>query len=165
MSAGKIQEQATVHPLSQVLPKKVTVREVGPRDGFQSLVRVFSIDEKLVVIEALINAGVRRMETTAFVSARAIPQLSDAAALMARVSRETVRHAALVPNLTGARAALTAGVDEVVVVVSASDAHNQANVRRTVDESIADLDDIFSLAGEKNIPVICSAATAFTATR
>lgn len=145
----------------QALPAKVIVREVGPRDGFQSLAKVLTTNEKLAVIEALIKAGVERMETTAFVSPRAIPQLSDAASVMAQVPRGTVRHAALVPNLTGAVAALAAGMDELVVVVSATDAHNRANVRRSVNDSSIELKMICESARAEGVSVIGAVAVAF----
>ena len=145
----------------QALPAKVIVREVGPRDGFQSLAGVLSTAEKLAVINALIEAGVRRMETTAFVSPQAIPQLRDAAAVMAQVPRGAMRHAALVPNLTGARAALAAGVDELVVVVSASDAHNRANVRRSLSESLKALKGICGAAHTAGVSVTGAVAVAF----
>jgi hydroxymethylglutaryl-CoA lyase len=145
----------------QALPAKVILREVGPRDGFQSLSKVLSTDDKLAVINALIAAGVKRMETTAFVSPQAVPQLRDAAAVMAQVPRGAMRHAALVPNLTGARAALAAGVDELVVVVSASDAHNQANVRRPVNESLQALRGICGAAHTAGVSVTGAVAVAF----
>lgn len=144
-------------------PRQVTLREVGPRDGFQSLKKMLSTRDKLDVIEALIAAGVTRMETTSFTSPRAIPQLKDAADIMAGVSRQGVTHAALVPNLKGTKRALAAGVDELVFVMSASEAHNQANVRQSIDASLADLDGIFNLARRQGqaVPVIGAVAVAF----
>jgi hydroxymethylglutaryl-CoA lyase len=142
------------------LPSKVKIREVGPRDGFQIEKEFIPTEAKIEIINALSDAGVSDIEATAFVSPKAVPQLRDAAEVITKIHRNGTI-SALVPNFKGAQNAVAAGVDELVVVISASDAHNQANVRRTVDESIADLDDIFSLAAERNIPVICSAATAF----
>ena len=142
------------------LPKKVTIREVGPRDGFQIEKEFIPTETKIEIINALADAGVPDIEATAFVSPKAVPQLRDAAEVISKIHRNDTVYSALVPNFKGAQNAVAAGVDEIVVVISASDAHNQANVRRTVDESLGDLDDIFSLAAEKSIPVICSAATA-----
>ncbi len=143
------------------LPPQVTLREVGPRDGFQSLKRVLPALDKLKVIEALIAAGVTRMETTSFVSPRAIPQLKDAADVMAGVPRQGVIHAAMVPNLKGAERALAADVDELVVVMSASEAHNQANIRQNIDASLTDLGPIFSKVQQQRVPVIGAIAVAF----
>jgi hydroxymethylglutaryl-CoA lyase len=132
---------------------KVKLREVGPRDGFQSLRDFIPTERKLEIIEALVRAGVEDMETTSFVSPKAVPQLRDAADLIARVPRQGINHAALVPNLKGAQNAITAGVNQLVVVISASDVHNRANIGRSIDESLADLDAIFALARDNNVPV------------
>ena len=143
------------------LPAEVKIREVGPRDGFQIEKEFIPTEAKIEIINALADAGVSDIEATAFVSPKAVPQLRDAAEVITKIHRNGTIYSALVPNFRGAQNAVAAGVDEIVVVISATDAHNQANVNRTVDESIADLDDIFSLAAERSIPVICSAATAF----
>jgi hydroxymethylglutaryl-CoA lyase len=143
------------------LPSEVTIREVALRDGLQSLKKFLPTRQKLRIIEALIKAGLKHIEVTSFASPRAIPQLRDAAELMARVPRDRINYAAMVPNLTGAQRALAAKVDQLVVVISASEAHNQENVRRSINESLADLDTIFVAAREKNIPVMGAVAVAF----
>ncbi len=144
------------------LPKRVTLREVAPRDGFQSLPAFIPTPGKLHIIEALVKAGVKRVEASSFVSPKAIPQLRDAAEIMAGAPRgEGVTHAALVPNLRGARDAVNAGADELVALISASEAHNRANVRRSIQESLADLNPIFELAAERGVKVIGSVAVAF----
>jgi len=125
-------------------PRQVSIREVGPRDGFQSLKTFLSTVDKLDVINAIIEAGVTEIETTSFVSPQAIPQLKDA-----------------VPNMKGAENALAAGADQLVVVISATEAHNRANVRRGIDASLDDLDGIFSLARQHAVPVIGAIAVAF----
>ena len=128
------------------LSSKVKLREVAPRDGFQSLKGFLPTEQKLRIIEAVVKAGVKDVEATSFVSPRAIPQLRDAADLLAQVPRQGVTHAAMVPNLRGAQNAIAAKADPLVVVISATEAHNQENVRRSIDESLGDLDAIFSLA-------------------
>jgi len=143
------------------LPSKIKIREVGPRDGFQIQKEFIPTQEKLEIIEAIVAAGVINIEATAFVSPKAVPQMRDAAEIIKQVPRNGAVYSALVPNFRGAQNAIAAGVDEIVVVISASNAHNQANMNRTVDESIADLDAIFSLAAEHSVRVIASAATAF----
>ena len=143
------------------LPTQVTLRDVCPRDGFQSLPEFVPTPQKIEVIQALQAAGVSEIESTSFVSPKAIPQMRDAADLMAQVPRAGVTHATLVPNLKGAQNAIAAGADKLVVVISASEAHNRENVRRSVADSLADLDAIFDLARDRQVPVIGSVAVAF----
>lgn len=124
------------------LPTKVTVAEVGPRDGFQNVKTFIPTEDKLAVIEGLIAAGVKDFELTSFVSPKAIPQLADAdevcRAVLAKYAGQ-IQPSVLVPNLKGAQAAWEAGIREVACVISVSPAHNRANINRTHDESIADL--------------------------
>jgi hydroxymethylglutaryl-CoA lyase len=129
------------------------LREVAPRDGFQSFRDFIPTERKLEIIKSIAEAGVKYIETTSFVSPKAIPQLRDAADLMAKVPRQDISHAALVPNLKGAQNAITAGVDQLVVVISATDVHNRANIGRNIEKSLADLDAIFALAQDKGIKV------------
>jgi hydroxymethylglutaryl-CoA lyase len=143
------------------LPASVKLREVAPRDGFQSIPEFIPTAKKLEIIGSIIAAGVKYVETTSFVSSKAIPQLRDASELMARVPRSGIVHAALVPNLKGARNAIAAKVDELVVVISASEAHNQANVRRSIRDSLSDLDSIFDLAEDRNVAVNGAIAVSF----
>ena len=142
-------------------PPGVVIREVALRDGLQSEAGFVSTADKLAIIDALARAGVTYLETTSFVSARAVPQLRDAADLMARVKRGGLRHEVMAPNLKGARAAMDAGVDRLILFVSASEAHNRENVGRSISESLADLDAIFSAAAERNVPVAAAIATSF----
>lgn len=139
----------------------VFIREVAPRDGFQSWPDFIPTEDKLRIVEAIMAAGIKEMETTSFVSPKAIPQMSDAAEVMRRAPRPGCRHAALVPNYKGAQLAVDAGAEQLVVVISVSEKHNLENVRRTVSESIADLDAIFALAGEKGVPVLGAMGTSF----
>ena len=96
--------------------KKVKVTEVGPRDGFQSEKTILNTDDKIDVINNLIDAGFPRIEVSSFVSPKAIPQLADAATILENVKRnhETTL-AALVPNARGALRAVDAQLDEIVV--------------------------------------------------
>ncbi|MFH1136783.1 MAG: hydroxymethylglutaryl-CoA lyase [Pseudomonadota bacterium] len=142
-------------------PKKVFIREVAPRDGFQSWPDFVPTEKKIEVITAIMAAGVAEMETTSFVSPKAIPQMRDAAEVMRAVPRSGCRHEALVPNLQGARMALEAGAQGLVVVISAGEAHNLANIRRTIAQSLEDLRAIFDLAAGGKIPVIGALAVSF----
>jgi hydroxymethylglutaryl-CoA lyase len=141
--------------------RKIRIREVGPRDGFQSWPEFVPTEQKLEVIRMLIDAGIQEMETTSFVNPKAIPQMRDAAEVLAGVPRTGCLHTPLVPNLKGATLALDNAADKLVVVISASDAHNLANLRRTIDESLSDLKAIFELARQRSKPVVGSIAVAF----
>ena len=126
------------------LPRSVSIREVGPRDGLQNEAPVPTAD-KVRLLDALSATGVRRIEAVSFVSPRAIPQMADADQVWAAARKVPgVRYSALVPNSRGAQRALAAGFTEIEVVVSASESHNRHNVNRSVAES---LDDITQLIG------------------
>lgn len=141
--------------------RKIYIREVAPRDGFQSWPEFVPTDKKIEIIKLLIEAGVTEMETTSFVSPKAIPQMRDAAEVMAGVPRNVCIHSPLVPNMKGAQLAFSSGADKVIVVISTTDAHNLANVRRTVKESLTDLRSIFELAKDMGKPVMGAMAVAF----
>src|SRR5215217_4299411 len=118
----------------------VEIVEVGPRDGFQAVVPFIVTEEKIRICRGLVNAGVRRLEAGAFVSPKAIPQMADIRQVLGAIGRpEGLRVSVLVPNAKGGLMALEEGVDEIVFVISVSEAHNRSNVRRSVDESFADL--------------------------
>ena len=124
------------------LPKQITITEVGPRDGFQNVKAFIPTADKITIIEALFDAGIRHFELTSFVSPKAIPQLADATevckAILAKYG-DQIHGSALVPNLRGAQSAMEAGIREVACVISVSPSHNRANINRTHDESVADL--------------------------
>jgi hydroxymethylglutaryl-CoA lyase len=128
------------------LPGRISLREVGPRDGLQNEDPV-PTEAKVELIDALSHTGVGRIEAVSFVHPKAIPQMADAAEVWSKVSRAgDVRYSALVPNLKGAERALEAGFTELEVVVSASDTHNRKNVNRSTDESLDDVAKIIALA-------------------
>ncbi|WP_104201941.1 hydroxymethylglutaryl-CoA lyase [Billgrantia saliphila] len=121
-------------------PAAVEIVEVAPRDGFQSIQTPLPTVDKQRCIQALVEAGITRMEIGSFVSPRALPQMADTGELVANFANQTgLRLAALVPNLKGAKLALAHGVREVVYVLSVSETHNRSNVRRSVEESLDDL--------------------------
>jgi hydroxymethylglutaryl-CoA lyase len=140
---------------------QVEVVEVGMRDGFQMEQRILPTREKQRIGLMLIDAGLRHIEATSFVSPRAIPQSADAAALVAAMKGRGAEISALVPTVSGARRALDAGVDRITVFASASETHNQANVRHSVGESLAALAEIGSLAESRGQPITGAVATAF----
>jgi hydroxymethylglutaryl-CoA lyase len=121
------------------LPERLSLREVGPRDGLQNEDPV-PTDAKVALIDALSGTGVGRIEAVSFVHPKAIPQMADADAVWSAVTRNPdVRYSALVPNLRGAERALAAGFREIEVVVSASDTHNRKNINRSTEESLDDI--------------------------
>ncbi|MFZ9889119.1 MAG: hydroxymethylglutaryl-CoA lyase [Myxococcota bacterium] len=120
------------------LPSDVSIMEVGPRDGLQNEKTVVETAAKLAFIHGLAQAGLRRIEVTAFVNPRWIPPLADHAEVARAASRsETATCAALVPNMKGYEGAKAAGVAEVSLVLAATDAHNRKNINASTDEALA----------------------------
>jgi hydroxymethylglutaryl-CoA lyase len=124
---------------------RVSIREVGPRDGLQNEEPV-PTEAKVRLLDALSRTGVERIEAVSFVHPKAIPQMADADEVWAAAFRNPdVRYSALVPNSRGAERALVAGFREIEVVVSASDTHNRRNVNRSTDESLDDIAQLIHL--------------------
>lgn len=131
------------------LPSRISVREVGPRDGLQNEDPV-PTSAKIELIDRLSQTGVERIEAVSFVRPEAIPQMADADAVWTGIARApSVRYSALVPNLRGATRALASGFSEIEAVVSASDTHNRKNVNRTTAESLDAIAQIIALAHER----------------
>ena len=121
------------------LPDRISLREVGPRDGLQNEHPV-PTQAKVELIDTLSGTGVRRIEAVSFVHPKAIPQMADADEVWGQIEKASaVRYSALVPNSRGASRALTAGFTELEAVVSASDTHNRKNVNRGTAESLDDI--------------------------
>ena len=144
-----------------MMNRQVEIIEVGPRDGFQNLKEYIPAAEKIRIIEELIGAGVRHMQITSFVSPAAIPQLRDGREVAAAVLEKhpDLDLFALVPNFRGAQNAWETGLRKVTNVISLSSAHNMANIRRTHDQSFAELEKITAALPELN--VCLDIATAF----
>jgi hydroxymethylglutaryl-CoA lyase len=144
------------------LPERVTICEVGTRDGFQIEPDFIATEQKVEVVNLLSEAGVPRIEVTSFVHPKAVPQLRDAEAVMAAIHRRPgTRYAALVPNEKGAVRAVDAGVDALHTVVSASESHNLANVNMTVAESLDKLRAVMLVAARAKVHVGCGISTSF----
>jgi hydroxymethylglutaryl-CoA lyase len=121
-------------------PRHVILREVGLRDGLQSIARVLPTEHKLEWIRDAYAAGQREMEVGSFVPARLLPQLADTAELVAFAKTlPGLTVSVLVPNLKGAQAAMACEADLMLLPLSASHAHSLANMRRTPDEVVADI--------------------------
>jgi hydroxymethylglutaryl-CoA lyase len=142
-------------------PDRVDVREVGPRDGLQNEAPV-SVDQRVRLIDALSETGLRFIEAASFVSPTAIPPMAGAGEVMARITRRPgVVYSALVPNPKGAELATAAGADELEIVVSASETHNQKNVHRTVAESLIGAHDVVEIGHGAGVQVEAIVSTAF----
>lgn len=147
---------------STLYPPRVTITEVGPRDGLQNEAVELPTEEKAALIEALLAAGLTHVEATSFVHPKWVPQLRDAEALLARLPRRPgVVFSALVPNDRGYDRARAAGVDHLVVFLSASDSHNKANVNRTTAESLAALVPLVKRAKADGCHVAADVSTSF----
>lgn len=147
--------------------EKVEVVEVGLRDGLQILERVMPTEDKIAWLTAEHAAGVRRFEAASFVPPKLMPQMADAAEVVAAAKRlPGVTVTALVPNQKGAAAAVAAGADVLIAPISASEAHSRANVRRTPDEMVAELGRICEVRDQAGRPVhvVAGLATVFGCT-
>jgi hydroxymethylglutaryl-CoA lyase len=131
------------------------------RDGLQMEPLVVATERKIEIGLALIEAGVRDIEATSFVSATAVPQLADAAAVTAGLKGRGATLSALVPNANGARRAAAAQVDRMTVFMSASESHHRKNVRRSIAESLAGLEEIATIARGAGIALGGIVSTAF----
>jgi hydroxymethylglutaryl-CoA lyase len=142
------------------LPEDIEIREVGPRDGLQPEDPV-PVARRVALVEALVAAGSRLIEATAFVSPRAVPAMGGAAEVMAGLDRRPgVRYIALVPNARGAEMARDAGVDGLTVTVSASEGYSQRNVHMSVAESLTQVGAIREAVG-RDLPIDTVISCAF----
>jgi len=143
------------------LPSRISLREVGPRDGLQNEDPVPAA-AKVALIDQLATTGVSRIEAVSFVRAEAIPQMADADEVWAAVSKDpAIRYSALAPNLRGARRALDAGFTEVEAVVSASDTHNRKNVNRSTAQSLDEIAVMIDEAHQRGATLQVVVATAW----
>ncbi|QFR33589.1 hydroxymethylglutaryl-CoA lyase [Ancylobacter sp. TS-1] len=144
------------------LPSRVHVQEVVARDGLQIEPRFLPTAEKIALIDALSETGVSKIEVTSFVSPRAVPNLADAGIVARAIARRPgVTYVALVPNLRGAQEALDAGMDELNLVMSASETHNLANMGMTPAQSLEGFRAIAEAAKGTGTTLNGSIATAF----
>lgn len=141
---------------------RITVCEVGLRDGLQIEKVQIPTDQKIEMANRLLASGIRHMQLTSFVSPKAVPQLADAEQVIAGIDRpEGSVISALVPNARGAERAARTNVDAIHTVVSASETHNLKNVNRSVDESLASFAEVVAIARSAGIVVEGGMACAF----
>jgi hydroxymethylglutaryl-CoA lyase len=143
-------------------PTAVTIREVAPRDGIQSEPTRVETRDKIRFIDALSATGIRHIEAVSFVSPKALPQMADAADVLAGIQRAPgVRYSALVPNRRGAEAAIQARADALQVFLAVTDSYNRKNVKKSVEESLEDVADVVKVAAASSVPVEGTLSTAF----
>ena len=144
------------------LPERVTVYEVGPRDGLQNEKEILTVEVRVEYVDRLTEAGLPAIEVGSFVSPKAVPQLADTEEVFSRIHRASgTRYPALVPNLKGFERAVTAGVREIAVFTAASETFNRHNINAGVDESIERFRQVVSRASEEKIRVRGYVSTAF----
>ncbi|MGE7604060.1 hydroxymethylglutaryl-CoA lyase [Peribacillus sp. NPDC097675] len=140
----------------------VTITEVCPRDGFQSVSEWIPTEEKVRIINRLIDCGYKQLEVTSFVHPKAIPQLKDADEVLKQIKRsEHVKMRALVPNTRGLERAIAAGVDKAKLMLSASDSHSISNANCKTEEAIRKFEPLIDLAGKSGMKVSGSISVAF----
>jgi hydroxymethylglutaryl-CoA lyase len=134
--------------------RRVTVVEVGPRDGLQNEASVVATEDKVAFIDALSASGLGVIEATAFVSPKAIPQLADGEEVFRRIAKAPgVRYPVLVPNEKGLDRAEAAGVHEIAVFTAASETFNRKNINASIEESFARFAPVLSRAKRSGIRV------------
>ncbi|NNJ73294.1 MAG: hydroxymethylglutaryl-CoA lyase, partial [Enterobacterales bacterium] len=135
-------------------PSQVKIVEVGPRDGLQNEQKVIPTEVKVRLINDLLKAGLATVEATSFVSPKWVPQLADAADVMAALELDSAaKHPVLVPNMRGFENALAAGAREVAVFTAASNSFNIKNINCDITESLARIAPIMTAAKAENITV------------
>lgn len=141
---------------------RIYIQEVVTRDGFQIEPSFVSTDEKISLINELSQIGLAKIEVTSFVSPKAVPNLRDAEEVMSGIRRDSaVTYVALVPNARGAERAIACGMDEINLVMSGSETHNQANVRRSCEESLKGFAEVIHIAKGSDVLINGTIATSF----
>lgn len=143
-----------------ILPKNVTIIEVGPRDGLQNENNMVSTKDKLIFIHALQESGIKEMEITSFVSPKWVPQMADAAEIVELVEKRG-RQLVLTPNAKGVARAIEVGAQSVAVFVGVSNSFNQKNINKTTAESMQGLKPVINQLKQQGIFVRACISTAF----
>jgi hydroxymethylglutaryl-CoA lyase len=137
-----------------MMPTRVRLVEVGPRDGLQNEAAIVATEVKLELIRRLADSGLAHIEATAFVSPKRVPQMADHDAVMRGVPRRAgLIYSALTPNLVGFEAAMAAGADQVAVFGAASETFSQRNIHCSIAESLQRFEAVMQAARERGVPV------------
>jgi hydroxymethylglutaryl-CoA lyase len=143
-------------------PSRVTIFEVGPRDGLQNEARPIATSDKIAMIDALTATGLPAIEITSFVNPKWIPQLADASDVARGVKRKDgTIYSCLVPNKKGLEKALDGGMKEVAVFLSASETHNKKNVNKTIAETLTAFEEVIQPAKEAGVRVRAYVSTVY----
>ncbi|MDN3637646.1 hydroxymethylglutaryl-CoA lyase [Simiduia curdlanivorans] len=135
-------------------PSSVKIVEVGPRDGLQNEKQPIAVADKVALVNALSNAGLKFIEAGSFVNPKWVPQMAGSEEVFAGIARKAgVSYAALTPNMVGFERAIAAGADEVAIFAAASEAFSQKNINCSIEESIERFAPILTAARAQNIPV------------
>ena len=136
------------------MEKKISIFEVGPRDGLQNIKNEIPTNKKIELINILSATGIKKIECGSFVSAKWVPQMKGTDQIFQKISRKDgVKYTALTPNLKGFENAVNAQVDEIAVFAAASETFSQKNVNCSIEESLERFQDIFKQAKRKKMPV------------
>ncbi|MBB3712306.1 hydroxymethylglutaryl-CoA lyase [Limimaricola variabilis] len=136
------------------MSERAEIVEVGPRDGLQNEKRIIPVETKIALVDRLSACGFSRIEVTSFVNPKRVPQMADAAEVLAGIARDpAIRYAALTPNLRGFEAAREARAEEVAVFASASEGFSQANIGCSIAESMERFAPLMEAAKETGLPV------------
>ena len=142
--------------------RRITIVEVGPRDGLQNERASIATADKIELVDRLSAANLPVIEVSAFVNPARVPQMADAAAVFAGITRKPgIRYTALVPNLKGLARAVDAGVTEIAIVAAATDAFSRANINQSVDESLVLYQEVCNRAAALGVRVRAYLSTAF----
>ena len=148
--------------LSSLRGQRVTIVEVGPRDGLQNEAVAISTTDKVHFIDALTAAGLPAVEVGAFVNPARVPRMSDSEAVAMQIQRRSgVRYSALVPNVAGLDRAIAAGISHVAIFAASSEAFSRANINATIDESFVRFTEVAARAREHDVTVRGYLSTAF----
>lgn len=140
--------------MSSAYPKAIRILDVSPRDGLQNIKAEVSTADKLELIKQLEHAGVNNIEVASFVSPKWVPQMADAADILAQLDLNSgINHAVLTPNLKGFERAMECGVKEIAVFTAASEAFTQKNTNCSIDDSLKRIEDVMCLAVDNNIRI------------
>jgi hydroxymethylglutaryl-CoA lyase len=140
----------------------VTIVEVGPRDGLQNEAATVSTGDKVAFVNLLSAAGLPKIEVSAFVSPKWVPQMADAGEVFAGISRRPgVRYTALAPNVQGLERAVAAGADEVAIFAAASESFSQRNINQSIEQSFGTYEAVCVAARDRNLRVRAYLSTAF----
>jgi hydroxymethylglutaryl-CoA lyase len=143
-------------------PDKVTLIEVGPRDGFQFEAKIIPTELKIEIISCLVNAGIKNIQVTSFVRPRLVPQMADAEALLQRLpKKKDVTYSGLALNSTGVERAHSAGLNHIEISISASDTHSRKNSGMTFEQALENSKMMVRLAQKYNMHIRAGIQCAF----